>query len=250
MAVALSVNVNKVALLRNSRSLAYPDPAGVGRLALAAGAAGLTVHPRPDERHIRATDVGAIAAVLAEPCWAGREYNVEGNPFEGRYLEHVSAVRPTQATLVPDTPGQSTSDHGWDVAGQAGRLRAVVAEVKARGAERVSLFVDADRLDDVRRAAETGADRVELYTQPYAAAYDAGEAAASLAVFARAAEAAASVGLGVNAGHDLTLANLPGFVTAVPGVVEVSIGHALVADAVVLGIGEAVRRYRAACGGA
>lgn len=135
---ALSVNVNKVALLRNSRPLNYPDPAALAAVALDAGAAGVTIHPRPDERHIRATDVRAIAALLAEPAHAGREFNIEGNPFEGRYLEHIAATQPHQATLVPDDPNQSTSDHGWDLSGDIGRLAEVVAEVRRRGAARVS----------------------------------------------------------------------------------------------------------------
>ncbi|MEM1208270.1 MAG: pyridoxine 5'-phosphate synthase [Planctomycetota bacterium] len=247
MPAALSVNVNKIALLRNSRPLPYPDPAALSRLALDAGAAGITVHPRPDARHIRPDDVAAVAALLAEPAYAGREFNIEGNPFEGRYLDHVAQTQPTQATLVPDDPNQSTSDHGWDVAGNLARLRDVVAEVRQRGAGRVSLFVDADRPDDIVRAAETGADRVELYTQPYAEAFDAGHADAALDTFAKAGDAARAAGLGVNAGHDLTLANLPLFLGRVPGVAEVSIGHALVADALTLGIADTVRRYLDAC---
>ncbi|MEM0913512.1 MAG: pyridoxine 5'-phosphate synthase [Planctomycetota bacterium] len=247
MPAALSVNVNKIALLRNSRPLPYPDPAALSRLALDAGAAGITVHPRPDARHIRPDDVTAIAALLAEPAYAGRELNIEGNPFEGRYLDHITDTQPTQATLVPDDPNQSTSDHGWDVAGNLVRLRDVVAEVRQRGAQRVSLFVDADRPDDVARVAETGADRVELYTQPYAEACDAGHPQPALDTFAAAAQAARAVGLGVNAGHDLTLENLPLFLTRVPGVAEVSIGHALVADALRLGMAETVARYLAVC---
>ncbi|MEM6333466.1 MAG: pyridoxine 5'-phosphate synthase [Planctomycetota bacterium] len=245
---ALSVNVNKVALLRNSRPLGYPDPADLARLALNAGAAGITIHPRPDERHIRATDVGTIAALLAEPAHAGREFNVEGNPFEGRYLEHIAATQPHQATLVPDDPNQSTSDHGWDLSGNLDRLAEVVAEVRRRGAGRVSLFVDADEPNLLARAAETGAERVELYTQPYAEAFDAGRGEEAAARFAEAAQVARAAGLGVNAGHDLTLDNLPLFLRVVPGVAEVSIGHALAADALRFGIADTVRRYLSVCG--
>jgi len=247
MPPALSVNVNKVALLRNSRPLSYPDPSRLSRLALDAGAAGITIHPRPDERHIRATDVATVATLLADPAYAGREFNIEGNPFEGRYLDHIKTTQPTQATLVPDDPNQSTSDHGWDVAAHFDRLTQVVADIKQRGAGRVSLFVDADRPDDVKRAADTGADRVELYTQPYAAAFDSGSPQPTLDTFAHAADTAASVGLAVNAGHDLTLDNLPLFLRHVPHVVEVSIGHALVADALTFGIADTVRRYLDAC---
>ncbi len=245
----LSVNVNKVALLRNSRALPYPDPARLARTALEAGAHGITIHPRPDERHIRATDVGEIAALLAEPAWrdAGREFNIEGNPFEGRYLDHCRATRPTQCTLVPDDPDQSTSDHGWLLDAPAvARLAPIVRELKALGC-RVSLFMDADA-ETIARAADTGCDRVELYTEPYASAYDRGgaEREAGFDRFAAAAEAAHGAGLALNAGHDLTAENLGPFLRRVPHVLEVSIGHALVADALTLGMTGAVRAYLAA----
>ena len=231
----LSVNLNKLATLRNTRPMNLPDLGKFARLALDAGAAGLTVHPRPDERHVRAGDVAPLAAIARR---AGREFNVEGNPFEGRFLDHCRDVRPDQATLVPDLPGQATSDHGW-AAADADRLRPVVAELRELGC-RVSLFVDHDA--DVTALAEVGADRVELYTEPYAAAPPDARPA-MLEAFADAARRASSAGLGVNAGHDLNLENLPPFVAAVPGVAEVSIGHALIADALELGFSEAVRRY-------
>ena len=254
----LSVNVNKVALLRNSRAGHRPDPLAAAQWGVNAGADGVTVHPRPDERHIRATDVEAITAWLA--AWPANsdnagprpEYNIEGNPFQGRYMELVEAARPTQATLVPDTPGQSTSDHGWplhDASAQGfdmGKLRSTVERLQGWGC-RVSLFMDAD-VRAIRAAPATGADRIELYTEPYAAAFERGEAGAvqeQLRRFAEAAMVARDLGLGLNAGHDLNLNNLGPFLEAVPGVLEVSIGHALVADALAMGMPEAVRRYAA-----
>lgn len=240
----LSVNVNRVALLRNSRPLPYPSPVRLSRIALEAGAHGITVHPRPDERHIRPSDVDEIAALLREPAWreTRREFNIEGNPFEGPYMEHCRRTRPTQATLVPDTPGQATSDHGWLLDDAAvKRLKPVVRDLRTLGC-RVSLFMDA-MPETIVRAAETGCDRVELYTEPYASAAAGGDASETLDRFAAAAEAAHAVGLGINAGHDLSLENLAMFVRAVPWVEEVSIGHALTADALELGMAGAVRAY-------
>ena len=245
---ALSVNLNKVALVRNARGGGRPDVAALGRVCLGAGAAGLTVHPRPDGRHALAADAVALAAVAAE---AGRELNVEGNPFAppgeaGGYaypglVEVVRRSRPAQATLVPDAAGQLTSDHGWDLARDGDRLRPVVAELRGLGC-RVSLFVDADP-DAVRAAAAVGADRVELYTGPYAEAAAAGRPGAALARHRAAAEAAAGAGIGLNAGHDLDLDNLGPYLAAVPGVAEVSIGQALVADALERGLARAVGDY-------
>ena len=247
----LSVNLNKVALVRTARGGDRPDVAHLARLCLDAGADGLTLHPRPDGRHARADDVRALAALAAE---AGREMNVEGNPFEGAttgadgyafpgFLPLVAEVRPAQVTLVPDAPGQLTSDHGWTLARDAARLAPVVEALHAQGA-RVSLFVAADA-DAARRAADVGADRVELYTGPYAHAAASGRGSEVLPAYAEAARAARAAGLGVNAGHDLDVDNLGPFLRAVPGVDEVSIGQALVADALEHGLDAAVRAYLA-----
>ncbi|MEM8783752.1 MAG: pyridoxine 5'-phosphate synthase [Planctomycetota bacterium] len=249
----LSVNVNKVALLRNARPGEVPSVTEMSRLALEAGAAGITVHPRPDERHIRASDVSALAALLTEDAWADRESNIEGNPLDtsprlsgGTLIDVIRQARPTQATLVPDSPEQSTSDHGFALRDDAvvAELTPIVAELKAMGC-RVSLFVDPDEVA-AARAAETGADRVELYTESFAQAFGTVQQEPVLERFVAAAHAARAAGLGVNAGHDLNLDNLGPFVAAlsgVGGVDEVSIGHALVADALRLGMGTAVRAY-------
>lgn len=236
---ALSVNVNKVALLRNTRHLGIPSVVRAATLALEAGAQGITVHPRPDGRHIRAHDVHELAELLR--AWPEAEYNIEGNPFQN-LMDFVRAVRPHQATFVPDGEGQFTSDHGWDLAADAARLKPLVDECHALGV-RVSLFMDADAAA-MAGVPATGADRVELYTEPYAAAHGTPGQAAQLARFAAAARAAQAAGLGVNAGHDLNRDNLGDFLAAVPGVLEVSIGHALVADALELGMAETVRAYR------
>lgn len=243
----LSVNLNKVALLRNQRAVGYPDPVAAGRAVLQAGAHGLTVHPRPDERHVRRADVPALAALIRDEGWAdkGVEFNIEGNPFED-YLDLVRAVRPDQATLVPDAPDQSTSDHGWDVAGEAARLERLIGEIKGWGV-RVSLFMDPDPAA-MARAAALGADRVELYTGPYAEAFDAGAARDALARYAAAAAAALEAGLGVNAGHDLTTANLGPLRRALPRLDEVSIGHAFIADALWHGFAATTRAYLDALG--
>ncbi len=250
MPTKLSVNVNKIALLRNQRALGVPSVVGLSVVALQAGADGLTVHPRPDGRHIRGHDVDALSELLSSDEWAGREFNIEGNSLDsggGHLMPILRKIKPTQATLVPDDPSQNTSDHGWDVVKHLDALRPIVAELKALGC-RVSLFLDPDP-ELARRAADTGADRIELYTESYAQAYGQGGGALAntLAAFRATAEAAASVGLGVNAGHDLNLDNLAGFV-AIPNVLEVSIGHALVADALSMGMAEAVKAYRNACG--
>ena len=241
----LSVNLNKVALLRNQRDVGYPDPVRAGRAVLMAGGNGLTVHPRPDERHIRRADVAAIAALIQGEGWAERgvEFNIEGNPFEG-FVDLIRAGRPNQATLVPDAPGQSTSDHGWDLSGDTTALRALIAEIKAEGA-RVSLFMDADPAAMVK-AREVGADRIELYTGPYAEGFAGPDRAALLSLYAASAAAALEVGLGVNAGHDLTLDNLPPFKAALPRLDEVSIGHAFVADALWMGFQATTEAYLAA----
>lgn len=245
MATRLSVNVNKVAVLRNSRGGAEPDVVRAARACLDAGTHGITVHPRPDARHIRADDVMALAVLTRE---RGVEFNLEGNPFAPPrtgypgFLALCEQARPAQATLVPDGDAQLTSDHGFDFSGDLGGLREHIAALRALGC-RVSLFVDAgDPL--VGMAAEVGADRVELYTGPFAQAFAAGEPdpASACAATARQAQAA---GLGVNAGHDLSQANLAAFLAAVPEVLEVSIGHALIGEALHDGIAATVGRYRA-----
>lgn len=235
----LSVNVNKVALLRNTRHLGIPSVVKAATLCLEAGADGITVHPRPDERHIRAQDVHDLAALLRQ--WPQAEFNIEGNPFHN-LMGFVRELRPQQCTLVPDSEGQFTSDHGWDLAADGERLRAVIAEAHSFGV-RVSLFMDAAP-EAMALARAVGADRVELYTEPYAAAHGTPQQAEQLARFAAAARAALAAGLGVNAGHDLNRANLADFLRAVPGVQEVSIGHALVADALECGLPETVRAYQ------
>jgi pyridoxine 5-phosphate synthase len=234
----LSVNVNKIATLRNTRPIGIPSVVGLSKIALAAGAHGVTVHPRPDHRHIRPDDVYAIADLLRTQHPAA-EYNIEGNPFLD-YVHYARDVRPTQCTLVPDTPEAATSDYGWDVVREAGRLGPVIEVLKGYGC-RVSLFVDPDP-SVMKAAAGLGADRVELYTEPYAAAFARGDARA-VDHYAAAAEAAGEAGLGVNAGHDLNLANLPPLVARLPNLLEVSIGHALIGDALELGLAETVRRY-------
>jgi pyridoxine 5-phosphate synthase len=241
----LSVNVNKVATLRNTRpQLDIPSVVRCAEICIAAGAQGITVHPRPDQRHIKPRDVDDLVRLLESRLAGPVELNIEGNPFID-YMPIVARARPTQATLVPDSPEASTSDHGWDLRKDAERLRPVIAELKALGT-RVSLFMDADA-DTFDLARQLGADRVELYTEPYAARFAAGDASAA-APYAAAAKRASSAGLGVNAGHDLNLANLAPFLAAVPGVAEVSIGHALIGDALEYGLAETVRKYLRACG--
>jgi pyridoxine 5-phosphate synthase len=237
----LSVNLNKVALLRNTRALGIPSVTRAAKIVLEAGANGITVHPRPDGRHVRADDVRELADLLH--AWPNAEYNIEGNPFHN-LLEFVRDVRPHQCTLVPDESGQFTSDHGWDLPRDNERLKPVIDELKNLGV-RVSLFMDAE-LNIIAQAKLIGADRIELYTEPYAQAFGTSNQAAQLKRFADAAKAASELGLGVNAGHDLNLDNLPTFLHAVPRVLEVSIGHALIADALELGLAETVRRYQAA----
>jgi pyridoxine 5-phosphate synthase len=238
----LSVNLNKVALVRNTRPLGIPSVTGCARIALDAGAHGITVHPRPDGRHIRAHDVYELAQLLKS--YPHAELNIEGNPFENA-LELVRSVRPHQFTMVPDDPGAATSDHGWDLPRDAKRLEPLVREVKALGV-RVSLFMDAEA--DMSQAARVGADRIELYTEPYARGFGTQAEAEVLEGYAKAARAAREAGLGVNAGHDLNQQNLPRFLARVPGVLEVSIGHALTADALVDGLGQTVRNYLVATG--
>ncbi|MCX7241478.1 MAG: pyridoxine 5'-phosphate synthase [Burkholderiales bacterium] len=244
----LSVNLNKVALVRNTRHLAIPSVTRAATQCLQAGAAGITVHPRPDARHIRAHDVLDLAALLQD--WPGREFNVEGNPFHN-LMDCVRDLRARnlpvhQVTFVPDGEGQFTSDHGWNLAQDAARVQPLVQEAHALGL-RVSLFMDADPAA-MAAARAVGADRVELYTEPYAAAWGKPEQDAQLQRFADAARAALQAGLGVNAGHDLNRDNLAAFVAIVPQVAEVSIGHALIADALELGYAATVCAYLACLG--
>ncbi|MBT9506309.1 pyridoxine 5'-phosphate synthase [Rhodoferax sp.] len=235
---ALSVNLNKVALVRNTRHLGIPSVTRAATLCLQAGANGITVHPRPDERHIRAGDVRELAALMK--AWPDREFNIEGNPFQN-LMDFVRECRPHQCTFVPDSEGQFTSDHGWNLAHDADRLRPLIAEAQALGV-RVSLFMDADA--PVMAAAKAvGADRVELYTEPYAAAWGTPQQGVQLARFAAAAQAALDADLGVNAGHDLNRDNLTAFIQTVPSVREVSIGHALIADALELGYSATIQDY-------
>ncbi|MFC7410645.1 pyridoxine 5'-phosphate synthase [Hydrogenophaga atypica] len=242
---ALSVNVNKVALVRNTRHLGIPSVTRAATLCLQAGAHGITVHPRPDQRHVRTGDVFELGELLK--AWPDREYNIEGNPFHN-LLEVARDVKARglplhQLTFVPDSQGQFTSDHGWAFPSDAQRLMPVIAEARALGA-RVSLFMDPEPAQ-MAAAKAVGADRVELYTEPYAAAWHTAERDAQLERYRAAAQAALDVGLGVNAGHDLNRDNLGAFVRTVPGVAEVSIGHALIADALEMGYAETVRAYLA-----
>lgn len=246
----LSVNVNKIAVLRNSRGGSEPDIVRAATTCLDAGAHGITVHPRPDARHVRAEDVRALAELTRS---RNVEFNLEGNPFapprEGYpgFLALCEEIRPAQATLVPDSDGQITSDHGFDFVRDGARLAPIVARLKSLGC-RVSLFADADgdggvQEEQVARAAAIGAERLELYTGPFADAYSQGGAAPMLARFARYAGLAARTGLQLNAGHDLSQDNLGIFLAAVAPIEEVSIGHALIGEALYEGLDSTVRRY-------
>jgi pyridoxine 5-phosphate synthase len=240
---ALSVNVNKIAVLRNSRGGAEPDVIRAARTCLYAGAHGITVHPRPDQRHVRTDDVLALAQLSREQSF---ELNLEGNPFaparEGYpgFLALCEQVRPAQATLVPDADGQLTSDHGFDFARDASRLQPLIAQLRSWGC-RVSVFVDAGG-EGLPLAREIGADRIEIYTGPFARAMALGDGSA-LEACARTAREAQALGLGVNAGHDLSQVNLLEFVESVPGVLEVSIGHALISEALYAGLERTVHSY-------
>ncbi|MFT4268676.1 MAG: pyridoxine 5'-phosphate synthase [Xenophilus sp.] len=236
---ALSVNLNKVALVRNTRHLGIPSVTAAAALCLDAGAHGITVHPRPDGRHIRAQDVADLSALLQRD-WPRAEFNIEGNPFHN-LMDFVRALRPHQATFVPDSEDQFTSDHGWRFPHDLARLKPLVAEARALGV-RVSLFMDPVP-EQMAEARATGADRVELYTEGYAASRGTSRAGAVLAQYAAAARAAQAVGLQVNAGHDLSRDNLTPFLQAVPGVREVSIGHAFIADALESGYAATTRDY-------
>lgn len=242
MLTKLSVNLNKVALVRNSRDGNTPSPTLFAAIALKAGAAGITVHPRPDERHIRADDVPALAAMVAR--WPGREFNIEGNPFMN-LMDHARAVRPHQLTFVPDNETQKTSDHGFDLRVDAERLIPLIQEGHELGC-RVSLFMDPDP-EQMAIAKEIGADRIELYTEGYAAACGRFDEDEVLSRYVAAAQAAHAVGLGINAGHDLSLTNLEKLLVACEHIAEVSIGHALVSEALEYGMTETVGRYNGVC---
>ncbi|MDY3091036.1 MAG: pyridoxine 5'-phosphate synthase [Porphyromonas sp.] len=234
----LSVNVNKIATLRNARGGNTPNVLDLSLQIEGWGADGITVHPRPDERHIRYQDVRDLKPRLRT------EFNIEGNPIP-EFMSLIEEVRPAQATLVPDGPTQLTSDSGWDVAAHADFLRETIAQLHAWGV-RASIFVGTD-LDNIRLAREVGADRIELYTEPYASIY-AEDKAAAVAPFVRAAELARTLGLGINAGHDLSLENISYLHECIPYLDEVSIGHALISEALVLGLPETIRRYQVGLG--
>lgn len=241
MTCQLSVNLNKVALLRNQRDLTYPSVVQAAHTVIEAGAAGITVHPRPDERHITKNDAHELAGFLR--AFPEIEYNIEGNPFESDWLELVKTLKPHQATLVPDDPNQSTSDHGW-AASDIFRLQPVVNALQDLGI-RVSLFMDAD-VEPIRAIIASGCDRIELYTEPYAAAVDSRDdqqIALQLERFHVAGQTAHKAGIALNAGHDLTAANLPGLINTLPMLKEVSIGHAFIADALWLGLADTTQRY-------
>ena len=233
-AAKLSVNINKIATLRNSRGGNNPDLIKVALDCERFGAAGITVHPRPDERHIRYADVYALKEVLTT------EFNIEGNPKEDKFVKLVLDVKPTQVTLVPDGSGQLTSDHGWDTIAEADYLKRLIARFQEAGI-RTSIFVDPE-VQLVEAAAWSGTDRIELYNEAYAHHF-AQDRAAAVAPFVRAAAAAQAAGLGLNAGHDLSLENLAYFAQQLPQLLEVSIGHALISDALYLGLENTIQLY-------
>lgn len=242
MTCKLSVNVNAIAYLRNRREVPWPSVVGLARAALAAGAHGITVHPRPDERHIRRSDVTELRVMLRAE-YPKAEFNIEGYPDE-RFLTLCEAEQPDQVTLVPDDPTQSTSDHGWDFARHHNWLAPVIERLH-RGKMRVSVFVDPDAAAPALAKA-IGADRVEIYTGPYGGALEPEAMQVEFAKVVACGKAAAVVGLGLNAGHDLTRENLPRLVQALPNLEEVSIGHAIAGDALTFGMTETVRLFRRA----
>ena len=236
----LSVNLNRVALLRNSRNIGIPSVINAAKIVIAAGAYGVTVHPRPDQRHIKPEDVFELAEMLTIPEFENIEFNIEGNPFESNFMDLVCEVKPTQCTLVPDAPDAFTSDSGWNLIKDGDRLTPIVQKLKSLGI-RVSLFMDAD-LNQIPLAKDVGADRIELYTEPYATAFRDGEVETVFPQYFQAAQTAQEVGLGVNAGHDLNLQNLAKF-CSIPNILEVSIGHALMAEALEMGLHNTVKAY-------
>ena len=232
----LSVNINKIATLRNSRGGNYPDVIKAAKDIERFGADGITVHPRPDERHIRYSDVYDLKKIVTT------EFNIEGNPREKKFVELVLAIKPTQVTLVPDAEGQLTSDHGWDTISNKNYLKDIISVFKNEGI-RVSIFIDPD-VDMITGAKETGTDRIELYTESYAREYAKGNRQMAIENYIFAAEKANQLGLGINAGHDLNLQNLKYFFQHIPGLLEVSIGHALICDAIYFGLENAVQLYK------
>ena len=251
MKTALSINLNKIALIRNSREGNFPDVCAHAQACIDHGADGITVHPRPDQRHIRASDIPELAALIAEQSQV--EFNIEGNPFApamGSYpgfMTLVAGTKPDQCTLVPDSDAQLTSDHGFDLTRSGAQLEPIIASLKNQGV-RVSLFMDPD-VEQIELAAKLGADRIELYTGPFADAFkhQSPNLPNLLAQFGKAAQAARDLGLGVNAGHDLNLHNLGAFRQSVSPLLEVSIGHAFVVDCIALGLPAAMAAYVAAC---
>ncbi len=246
----LSVNLNKVALIRNSRETNSPSVVKAAVTSIAAGAQGITVHPRPDMRHIRPSDVYDLAELLEKPEYSGIELNIEGNPYaeEGDngypgFIKLVEEIRPDQCTLVPDEPNQLTSDHGWNLTDEANQLKPIIALLKQQNT-RVSCFMDPD-LEQITLAHQVGTDRIEFYTGPYAYYYGTPDHKKIIDAFIRAGEHADSLGIGINAGHDLNQDNLSRFCSEVPNILEVSIGHAIITDALWLGLKETVRSYRA-----
>ncbi len=246
----LSVNLNKVALVRNSRNTTIPSVVDAAVTCIDNGAEGITVHPRPDMRHIRPSDVYDLAELLAAPAYKDIEFNIEGNPYAGPedngfpgFMQLVAEVNPHQCTLVPDDPNQLTSDHGWNLTGESNRLKPIVDDLQANNI-RVSCFMDPDN-EQLTLASHLGTDRIEFYTGPYADHYGTDEGKQVLAGFIDAGRHADNLGLGINAGHDLNQDNLADFCREVPNVAEVSIGHAIISDAIWIGLGETVRRYRA-----
>jgi pyridoxine 5-phosphate synthase len=238
----LSVNINKVATLRNTRNLGIPSITHAAVLCLDAGAHGITIHPRPDHRHIRPEDVADLAELLRQ--YPHAEFNIEGNPMI-EYMHHVEAVKPAQCTLVPDAREAFTSNHGWDLTGDnESRLRPLIKRLKELGC-RVSLFMDPVP-EGIEKVKQLGADRIELYTEPYAAAFAKGDRKI-VETYAATAQRAIDLGLGVNAGHDLNLQNLTYFLRSVPGIAEVSIGHALIGDALEFGLAATVKKYLDCC---
>ena len=244
MTCKLSVNVNAIAYLRNRRHVPWPSLENLGRIALKAGAIGLTIHPRPDERHIRFADVPILRDLIRNE-FAGREYNIEGYPDE-RFLKLCEENQPDQVTLVPDLPGQGTSDHGWQIMQHEGLLRTTIKRLKSQNM-RVALFVDPDPAQ-ATAAKAVGADRIEIFTGPYGGTFEPSVVKREFDKVVATGQTAAAVGLELNAGHDLTRDNLPALVRALPNLKEVSIGHAITADAMILGMAETVRLFREAIG--
>ena len=249
MSTLLSVNLNKIALLRNSRETTIPSVVEAAVTCIEAGAQGITVHPRPDMRHIRPSDVYDLAELLTRPNYSNIEFNIEGNPYAGQeengypgFMALVDAVKPDQCTLVPDDPNQLTSDHGWNLIGESNRLKPLVQKLKADNI-RVCCFMDPDQ-EQLRLASHLGTDRIEFYTGPYADQYNSPAVDSILRTFTDAGTLAVSLGLGINAGHDLNQDNLGRFCREVPDVAEVSIGHAIITDALSIGLSETVSRYR------